>query len=71
MTIPLVCCNSDNIDAVKKILQDQRNHRKTPAVGMLPITSKWQTHSVYRTHHITGHAGCSTFRSDCSGLQGF
>ena len=52
-------------------LQDQRNHKTTSAVAMLPITSERKALSVYRTHHIAGHVGCSTFRSDCSGLQGF
>ena len=42
-------------------LQDQRNHKTTSAVAMLPITSERKALSVYRTHHIAGHVGCSTF----------
>ena len=54
MTFPLVCCNLDNIDAVKKNpdLQDPGTHRTTAPAGVFPIASEWDTSSVYRTHHI-------------------
>ena len=69
MTFALVCCNSDNTDTMKKILnaQDLRNHRTTTAGAMFPIAAEWETFSVQRgTHHVAGDIGSSAFRSDCS-----
>ena len=65
MTFPLVCCNSDNIDAVKK------NHRTAAPAGVLTIASERETFSVYRAHHVAGDIGSSAFRSGRSRLQRF
>ena len=68
MVFSLVCHNSDNVDAVKKIL----TYRIREATGRCPQLS-FQLHQngrQFQTYHITGHSGCSAFRSDCSRLQG-
>ena len=68
MVFSLVCHNSDNVDAVKKILtyRMQRSHWTMPAFTLLSATSEWQAYSVHGTDHSIDHSGCSAFRSDRS-----
>ena len=68
MTIPLICHNSGNADAVKKILAYRI--RAMPTCTMLSVASEWPTYSVYRADHSFDHPGHSAFRAGCSLLQG-
>ena len=77
MTIPLVCCNSDDIDAVKKIL----TYKVREITGRRPHLECCQLHQngrhfrsrnrLHGTDYVAGDARSSAFRSDRSGLQGY
>ena len=56
MVFSLVCHNSDNVDAVKKIL----TYRTMPALTLLPAASEWQAYPVYGTDHNIDHSGRSS-----------
>ena len=67
MVLSLVCHNSDNVDAVKKLLTYRiREVTGRCPLTLLPATSEWQAYSVHGTDHNIDHSGCSAFRSDRS-----